>query len=248
MGGRGEFLPNGQFFFRMIDLKNQSKQIRYFAVPFLILSILILLHQWRISRPDSALQTAREYLEAQFPGSKWELGKLASVGESLGKKWRLEFSSLRKDGRRIQANFLVDRWWPEKIVGKFVLLLGPPQVLDGEWNKPTLVDEISSRITRHDFFLIGILLLALQIFWLHRMHRRAMFRKSEGAILAVLGGTLMLIFMILEIHPGFMIAYPLILTFLGLAAGSTMGKANGPEKESQDFPESDPGRGFDDPP
>jgi hypothetical protein len=232
----------------MIDLKKQAKQIRYFAVPFLILSTLILLQQWRISRPDTALQTAREYLEAQFPGSKWELGKLASVGESLGKKWRLEFSSLQKDGRRIQANLLVDRWMPGRIVGKFVLLLGPPQVLEGEWNKPTLADQISSRVTRHDFFLIGILLLALQLFWLYRMHGRGRFRKTDGTILAVLGGALMLIFTVLEIHPGFMIIYPLILTFLGLAAGSTKGKANGPEKESPDFPESDPGRRFDDSP
>ena len=232
----------------MIDLKNQSKQIRYFAVPFLILSILILLNQWRISRPDTALQTAREYLEAQFPGAKWDLAKLAPVGESLGKKWRLEFSSLQNDGRRIQANLLVSRWMPEKIVGKFVLLLGPPQVLDAEWNKPTLVDQISSRISRNDFFLTGILLLALQLFWLYRMHGRGLFRKTDGAILAVLGGALMLIFTVLEIHPGFLVVYPLIFTFLGLAAGCTGGKANGPEKESQNFPESDPGRGFDDPP
>jgi hypothetical protein len=248
MGGRGEFLPNGQFFFRMIDLKNQSKQIRYFAVPFLILSILILLNQWRISRPDTALQTAREYLEAQFPGAKWELGKLASVGESLGKKWRLEFSSLQNDGRRIQANLLVPRWMPEKIVGRFVLILSPPQIVDGEWNKPTFLEQISSKVSRHGFFLIGILLLALQIFWLHRMHRRAMFRKSDGAVLVVLGATLLLIFAVLEVHPGFLVIYPLIFTFLGLAAGSTMGKANSPEKESQDFTESNLGRGFDDPP
>jgi hypothetical protein len=232
----------------MIDLKNQSKQIRYFAVPFLILSILILLHQWRISRPDTALQTAREYLEEQFPGAKWDLGKLASVGESLGKKWRLEFSSLQNDGRRIQANLLVPRWMPEKIVGRFVLILSPPQIVDGEWNKPTLLEQISSKVSWPGFFFTGILLLALQIFWLHRIHRRGMFRKSDGAVLVVLGAALLLIFAVLEVHPGFMIAYPLILTLLGLAAGSTGGKANGPEKESQDFPESDPGRGFDDPP
>jgi hypothetical protein len=86
------------------------------------------------------------------------------------------------------------------------------------WNKPTLADQISFRITRNDFFLIGILLLALQLFWLYRMHGRGLFRKTDGALLAVLGGSLMLIFMALELHPGFMIAYPLILTFLGLAA------------------------------
>ncbi len=215
----------------MIDLRNRSKQIRYFALPFLILSILILLNQWRISRPDTALQTAREYLEAQFPGAKWELGKLASVGESLGKKWRLEFSSLQKDGRRIQANLLVPRWTPGKIVGRFVLILSPPQIVDGEWNKPTFGDQISSHVAWQGFFFIAILLLALQIFWLHRMRRRGLFRKSDGAILAVLGGALMLIFTVLEIHPGFMIAYPLILTFLSLAAGPRGGEERGRENE-----------------
>jgi hypothetical protein len=215
----------------MIDLKNQAKEIRYFAVPFLILSMVLLLNQWRISRPDTALQTAREYLETQFPGSTWELSKLASVGEGLGRNWRLEFSSLQKDGKRIQANFLVDRWCPGKIVGKFVLLLGPPLVLDSEWKKPTLVDQISLRLSRKDFFLIAILLLALQLLWIYRAHGRGLRRKVDGAILTLLGGALLLIFAVLEIHPGFMIAYPLILTFLGLAAGSQGGKASVREKE-----------------
>jgi len=215
----------------MIDFRNQEVRIKYLALPFLAFSILLLWNQWRISNPDTALNTAREYLEAQFPGSKWELGKLASVGESLGKKWRLEFSSLQKDGRRIQANLLVSRWMPEEIVGRFVLILSPPQIMDGEWNKPTFLEQISSKVSRHGFFLIGILLLALQIFWLHRMHRRGMFRKSDGAVLAVLGGAVMLIFAVLEVHPGFMIAYPLILTLLGLAAGSKGGEENVRENE-----------------
>ena len=212
----------------MIDLRNQSKQIRYFVLPLLILSIVILLNQWRISRPDTALGTSREYLEGRFPGSNWELAKLALVGEGLGKKWRLEFSSLQKDGRRIQANFLVDRWWPEKIVGRFVLLLGPPQVLDAQWNESTLADRIFSRVTRSDFFLTAILLLALQLLWLYRMYGRGRFRKADGALLAVLGGALMLTLTVLEVHPGFMIAYPLLLALLGLAAGSRGGEEKGP--------------------
>ncbi len=122
----------------MIDFRSQSLRIKYFAVPFLILSILLLWNQWRISNPDTALNTAREYLEGQFSGAKWELERLALVGEGLGKKWRLEFSSLQRNGRRIQANLLVDRWMPGKIVGRFVIILSPPQVLDGEWSKPTL--------------------------------------------------------------------------------------------------------------
>jgi hypothetical protein len=143
----------------------------------------------------------------------------------------MEFSSLQKDGRRIQANFLVDRWMPGRIVGKFVLLLGPPQVLEGEWNKPTFGERVSTRVSREGFFFTGVLLLALQIFWLHRMHRRGMFRKSDGGVLVVLGAALLLVFAVLEVHPGFMIAYPLIFTFLGLAAGSPGGKTDGPENE-----------------
>ena len=203
----------------MIDLKNQSKEIRYFAVPFLILSILILLNQWRISQPDTALQTAREYLEEQFPGVKWELGKLAPVGEGLAKKWRLEFSSIQKDGRRIQANLLVDRWMPGRITGKFILLFSPPQIADVEWNKPTFAEQIASRISREGIFLIAIFSLALQLLWLYRTHRRGMFRRTDGILLAGLGGAVMLILMLLEVHPGFMIAYPLIFTLLGLGAG-----------------------------
>ena len=95
--------PHGpKTFFIMIDFRNQAVRIKYFALPLLAFSILLLWNQWRISNPDTALNTARQYLEAQFPGAKWELGKLASVGESLGKKWRLEFSSLQKDGRRME--------------------------------------------------------------------------------------------------------------------------------------------------
>ncbi len=213
----------------MIDFRSQSLRIKYFAVPFLILSILLLWNQWRISNPDTALNTAREYLEGQFSGAKWELERLALVGEGLGKKWRLEFSSLQRNGRRIQANLLVDRWMPGKIVGRFVIILSPPQVLDGEWNKPTMGEQISSKVSGQGFFCTGTLLLALQIFWLYRMHRRGMFRKADGAVLAFLGAALLLILALLEVHPGFMIAYPLIFTFLELAAGFTGGKVDGPE-------------------
>jgi len=216
----------------MIDLKNQSKVIRYFAVPFLILSILILLNQWRISRPDTALETAREYLEEQFPGGRWELGKLAPVGEGLAKKWRMEFSSLQKDGRRIQANLLVDRWMPGRIVGKFIILFSPPQITDGERNRPTLAEQISSRISREGVFLIGILLLALQLLWLYRARRQGVFRRTDGILLAGLGGAVMVILMFLEIHPGLMIAYSLFFTFLGLAVGPPKGEGTNLEKES----------------
>jgi hypothetical protein len=215
----------------MIDFRSQSLRIKYFAVPFLILSIFLLWNEWRISNPDTALNTAREYLEGQFPGAKWELERLALAGEGLGKKWRLEFSSLQKNGRRIQANLLVDYWMPKKIVGRFVIILSPPQVLDGEWNKPTLGERISSKVSRQGIFFIGILLLTLQIFWLYRMHNRGMFRRLDGPVVAFLGVALLLIFAVREVHPGFMVAYPLISTFLGLAAGSTGGKADGPEKE-----------------
>ena len=214
----------------MIDLLNQSKQIRYFAVPFLILSILILLNQWRISRPDAAMQTAREYLEEQFPGANWELGKMTLVGEGLAKKWRLEFTTVQKDGRRIQASLLVDRWMPGRIAGKLILLFSPPQITDGEWNRPTLAEQIFSRISRKGIFLIGTFLLALQSLWLYRTRYRGMFRRTDGILLAALGGTVMITLMVLEVHPGFMIAYPLLFTFLALAGGPQEGTGKGREK------------------
>jgi len=215
----------------MMDFRNQPVRVRYFALPFLAFSILLLWNQWRISSPDTAQNTAREYLEGRFPGAQWELGKLALVGQGLGKKWRLEFSSLQKDGRRIQANFLVDRWMPRRIVGKFILVLSPPQIVDGEWNQPTFLEKLSFKVFREALFSVGLLVLALQIFSLHRVNGREMFRKADGAILAILGGALMLIFTLLEIHPGFMIAYPLILTFLGMAAGSKGRNENVRENE-----------------
>jgi cbb3-type cytochrome oxidase subunit 3 len=217
--------------FAMIDLRNSSLRIKYFAAPFLIFSIILLWNQWRVSGPDSALRTAREYLEANFPGSNWKLGKFALGGQGFGKKWRLEFSSLQKDGRRIQANLLVDRWMPERIVGRFVLVLSPPQIVDGEWNNPTFLERLFSKVSHEFFFAVVLLFLVVQIFWLYRVHGRGLFRKADGAILAVLGGVLMVIFTVLEVHPGFMIAYPLIFTFLGMAAGSTGEKANGRHQE-----------------
>jgi hypothetical protein len=224
---------NGQasirFFFGMIGITNRAKQIRYFAVPFLILSILILLNQWRISRPDTALQTARDYLEGQFPGTKWELGKLASVGEGPGKKWRLEFGSIQGDGRRIQANLLVDRLMPGRIVGKFIILFSPPQIDDREGNRPTLAEHLFSRISRMGFFLAGFFLLALQLFWLYRTRRGGHFGQTDGILLAGLGGMVMAMFMVLGIHPAVMIAYSLIFTFLGVVACPPGAEKNGRE-------------------
>ena len=215
----------------MFDFRNSSVRIKYFAVPFLALAILLLWNQWRISNPDTALNTAREYLEGRFPGAQWEVGKQALVGQGLGKKWRLEFSSLQKDGRSIQANLLVDRWMPDRIVGRFVLALGPPQIIDGEWNQPTFLENLSSKVTRRGFLSIGGLLLALQIFWLYRMHSRGSFQKADGLFLAFLGAGLLLIFSILEVHPGFMLAYALVFVFLGQAAGSGGREGNGPGKK-----------------
>ncbi len=214
----------------MIDFINRPTQIRYFAVPFLIFSILVLWNQWRISRPDTALETAREYLEGQFPGVKWELGKLTLTGEGPARKWKLEFSSVQGDGGRIQANLLVDRWMPGRIVGRFIIRFSPPQIADGEWNRPTLGERIYSRISRTGLFLVGFLLLALQLFWLTRTRRGESFQSSDGLLLAALGGAMMVMFMILEMHPAIMIAYALIFTFLGVAAGPSEAKKDGLEK------------------
>ena len=93
-----------------------------------------------------------------------------------------------------------------------------------------MAEQISSRISREGIFLIAILSLALQLLWLYRTHRRGMFRRTDGILLAALGGAVMIILMVLEVHPGFMIAYPLLFTFLGLAAEPKEGKGNGREK------------------
>jgi len=208
----------------MLNLENQSKRLYYFVIPFLVIAGIIFWGHLRISWPDAALKTTRQYLEDQFPGVQWELAKMTMVGESLGKKWRLEFSSSPKDGRRIQANLLVDRWRPGKVVGKFVFMLSPPQILAGGWNHPTFSERLSVKISGMNFFLIGIFLLILQCYWLYRVYRRGKFRNLDGIILVLLGAALLLTLVVIEVHPAFMIAYPLIFAFLGMVATSGEGE------------------------
>jgi hypothetical protein len=154
------------------------------------------------------------------------LGRLASVGESLGKKWRLEFSSLQKDGRRIQANLLVDRWMPGKIVGKFILLLSPPKILEGSWKESTFLEQVGKDFSPRIFSLIGMGFLVLQILWLFRVWRRGDFRKMDGLVLVVLGAGLLSALMVTEVPSAFMVVYPLVFTLLGTAVLSREGKEN----------------------
>jgi len=209
-----------------LNPKSQPASYYYLVIPFLILAGVISWQQWRISRPDAALETARRYLKDQFPGVQWELGKITLVGEGLGKKWRMEFSSSARDERRIQANLLVNRWFPGKIVGKFVLLLGPPQILDGGWNQPTFLERLGAKISRTNFFLMGLFLLASQSLWLYRIYCREELRKFDSLVLTFLGALLLLTLMVLEVHPGFTVAYTIAFTLLFLAAAKGGGKGS----------------------
>lgn len=210
----------------MLNFKNQSKQLTYFVVPFLLISGGIFWFHLRISQPDEAMKTAKQYLGRQFPGLGWELGQMMMVGESLSKKWRMEFSSHQNDERRIQASFLVDRWRPERLLGRFIVLLNPPQILDGGWESPTFLDRVSSRISRLVLLLIGLLFLIFQSFWLFRLHRRGKLYKLDGLALALLGGAVLMTLLVVEVHPGFMVAYALIFTPLGVFAPSAGGQGN----------------------
>lgn len=161
------------------------------------------------------METARQYLNVNLPGVRWELGKMMNAGEGLSKKWRLEFSGEKGDGRIIQANLLVDRWRPERLVGKFVMLFNPPQILDGSWGNPSYLDRLSAKVPATVFWLNGMIFLSLQCFWLYGMRRRGKFYRGDGILLALLGWGLMLDQLILEVHPGFIVAYALALSFVG---------------------------------
>jgi len=209
------------------DFKRQSKKLYYFVIPFLIIAGTAFWHHLRISRPDAALETAHGYLKSLSLGETWDLSRMTLVGEGLGKKWRLEFSSVLKDGRRVQANLLVDRWIPGNIIGKFILILSPPQILDGGWNNPTFLDRVSARTSRLTLFVIGLVFLAFQIAWLAGIHRRGQFKTFDGPILVSSGGILLLLMMITELPPAFLVVYPLIFTFSGIAVGKGERKGNG---------------------
>ncbi len=85
-------------------LQRSSKILIYFILPFLVVAGGVVWASFRIASPDAAMDTAGQYLDKYLPGVQWELGKIMKVGEGLSKKWRLEFSGEKKDGRIIQAN------------------------------------------------------------------------------------------------------------------------------------------------
>jgi hypothetical protein len=202
-------------------IKTYSKPLSCFFIPFLVLAGLMVWTSFRISMPDGAMETARQYLEEKIPGAQWQLGKMMKVGEGLSKKWRLELSSTQKDGRMAQANLLIDRWRPGRVVGKFVMVFGPPQILEGGWQNPSYLDSLSNKIPRVAYLIAGGIFFGLQCFWLYWVRRRRAFFPRDGIILSVLGFGLLCNHLVLETHPGYLAAYALVISCIvwGLFSG-----------------------------
>ncbi|MDP3097866.1 MAG: hypothetical protein Q8M86_07970 [Syntrophales bacterium] len=199
-------------------LRDYAGELVCFLFPFLLLAGVAFWMSLRISRPEAAMEMADHYLEAQYPGVRWEFSELLMIGESVGKKWRLEYTGTQPDGRRIHANLLVDRWRPEHLSGRFVLLFSPTQILDGGWDNPSAWDRATAGLSRFVFLGIGLALLLLEMFWLHRTYRYERFRKRDALLLLALGGMLLFTLLVLETHPGFIAACGLIFAALGLLA------------------------------
>jgi hypothetical protein len=190
------------------------QSLLYFYIPFLVLAGLMVWTSFRISRPDEAIGNARQYLEEKIPGAQWQVGKVMKVGEGLNKKWRLELSASLKDGRMAQANLLVDRWRPGRLAGRFVMMFGPPQILDGGWDSPSFLDSLSRKVPRVTYLIAGAIFFGLQCFWLYWARRRRGILRRDGIILAILGLGLLWNQLVLEVHPAYMAAYALALSFV----------------------------------
>ena len=199
-------------------LRNHAGGLVFFLFPFLLLAGIAFWMSLRISRPEAALEMADHYLEAQYPGVRWERSELLMIGESVGKKWRLEYRGTQPDGRRIRANLLVDRWRPEHLTGRFVLLFDPQQILDGGWDNPSAWDRSGARLSKFVFLSIGLALLLLEMLWLYRTYRHECFRRTDALLLLALGGMLLFTMLVLETHPGFIAACGLIFAVMGLLA------------------------------
>ncbi len=189
------------------------KPLLYFLIPFLVLAGLMAWTSFRISRPEEAIENARQYLEEKIPGAQWQVGKVMKVGEGLNKKWRLELSAAQKDGRMAQANLLVDRWRPGRVVGKFVMMFGPPQIVDGGWDNPSYLDFLSKKIPRVTYLIAGAIFCGLQCLWLYWARRRGILPR-DGIILAALGFGLLWNQLVLEVHPAYMAGYALVISFV----------------------------------
>lgn len=160
------------------------------------------------------METVRQYLEEKIPGAQWQMGKVVKVGEGLDKKWRLELSATQKDGRMAQANLLVDRWRPGRVVGKFVMMFGPPQIVDGGWDNPSYLDFFSRKIPRVTYLIAGAIFLGLQCFWLYWSGRRRVILQRHAIVLTILGLGLLWNQLVLEVHPAYMVGYALVISFI----------------------------------
>jgi len=189
------------------------KALLYFNIPFLVLAGLMVWASFRISRPDEAIGNARQYLEEKIPGAQWQVGKAVKVGEGLNKKWRLELSASLKDGRMAQANLLVDRWRPGRLTGRFVMMFGPPQILDGGWDSPSFLDTLSRKVPRVAYLIAGAISFGLQCIWLYWSGRRREMFRRDGIILTVLGCGLLLNQLVLEVHWAYMAVNALLVSF-----------------------------------
>jgi len=190
------------------------KPLLYFYIPFLVLAGFMVWTSFRISRSDEAIENARQYLEEKIPGAQWQVGKVMKVGEGLNKKWRLELSATQKDGRMAQANLLVDRWRPGRMVGKFVMMFGPPQIVDGGWDNPSYLDFLSKKVPRVTYLIAGAIFFGLQCFWLYWSRRRRGILRRDGIVLAILGLGLLWHQLVLEVHPAYMAGYALVISFI----------------------------------
>ncbi|HSR12073.1 MAG TPA: hypothetical protein VLS90_11580 [Thermodesulfobacteriota bacterium] len=187
----------------------------YFLVPFVLVSAFSVWTSYRISRPDAALAAVREYLNEKVPGGNWQVSKVTKLGAGLDKKWRIELAASTNDGRTGQANLVVDRWRPGRLVGRFVILLAPPQILDGGWESPSRLGLLSRRIPGGVYIAAsGAAFLIAQCLLLWAAGRRKTFLPRDGLILAVLGAGVLGSQLVLEIHPGYLAAYAGVLCFV----------------------------------
>jgi hypothetical protein len=203
------------------------KPLLYFFLPFLLLAVLMVWTSFRISRPDEALEHARGFLEEKVPGAEWQVTKMRKLGEGLNKKWRIELSVSQKDGRVAQANLVVDRWRPSRVVGKFVVIMGPPQILDGGWEKPAFWDSFSPKIPLMAYMIAGWAFLGFQCFWLYRVRRRGEFFRRDGIILALMGFGLLWNQAVLEVRPAFLAGYAVVASFVVWTTFSAIRKTHG---------------------
>ncbi len=113
------------------------------------------------------------------------------------------------------------------MVGRFVMLFGPPEILDGGWENPSYLDFLSNRISRASYVLGGAVCVGLQCFWLYWVRRRGAALRRDGIISAVLGFGLLWTQVVLEVHPGYLAAYALIISILVGAVFSGVGQNGG---------------------